>query len=63
MWAELPDATCKVRVQPASAELIEPLLGSIQTGDVIMVKGSLGSKNGSGGQGDHRRSTGAVPAA
>lgn len=29
-----------------SKQLIEPLLGSIQSGDVIMVKGSLGSKMG-----------------
>lgn len=43
LWKQLPGdmqgayaATCQ--------ELIEPLLGSIQSGDVIMVKGSLGSK-------------------
>ncbi len=45
MWAELPDAL-KGSYTAASAELIEPLLGSIQTGDVIMVKGSLGSRMG-----------------
>ncbi len=45
LWSRLPDAM-KGSYTTASAELIEPLLGSIQTGDVIMVKGSLGSKMG-----------------
>jgi len=45
LWKELPGdmhGACTA----TSQELIEPLLGSIQSGDVIMVKGSLGSKMG-----------------
>ncbi len=54
LWKELPGdmhGACTA----TSQELIEPLLGSIQSGDVIMVKGSLGSKMGPGGQGHHRQ--------
>ena len=45
LWKALPGdmhGACTA----TSQELIEPLLGSIQSGDVIMVKGSLGSKMG-----------------
>lgn len=43
LWAELPPSRRGAH-EATSAELIEPLLASIQSGDIIMVKGSLGSK-------------------
>jgi UDP-N-acetylmuramoyl-tripeptide--D-alanyl-D-alanine ligase len=43
LWAELPARRRGVH-KATSAELIEPLLETIQSGDIIMVKGSLGSK-------------------
>ncbi len=45
LWKALPRDSHGAHTA-TSQELIEPLLGSIQSGDVIMVKGSLGSKMG-----------------
>ena len=45
LWKSLP-RDLHGAYTATSQELIEPLLGSIQSGDVIMVKGSLGSKMG-----------------
>ena len=45
LWKNLPTALHGAYTA-TSAQLIEPLLAAIQNGDVIMVKGSLGSKMG-----------------
>ncbi len=43
LWQELP-ADMRGMHAVASSEVVEPLLAAVQNGDVIMVKGSLGSK-------------------
>ncbi|MCH9664196.1 MAG: UDP-N-acetylmuramoylalanyl-D-glutamyl-2, 6-diaminopimelate--D-alanyl-D-alanine ligase, partial [Gammaproteobacteria bacterium] len=43
LWQKLPVAA-RGAYAPSSAELIAPLLESIQSDDVIMIKGSLGSR-------------------
>jgi len=45
LWMKLPQAV-RSRYAKTSAELSEPLLAAIGAGDVVMIKGSLGSRMG-----------------
>lgn len=43
LWEKLPETRCGAYAQ-SSDQLVQPLLTALKAGDVVMVKGSLGSK-------------------